>query len=165
MSGYERRSPPGALAAAWTAGSEALVAPLGVLDDLALVLPGVPPALDDVRRLRETYRRLEPLAWRMTVRLDVDGDQADELREDTRLHAWKRFTAPDGTSRDVALEVAAADPRGNLLKLRFAVERGTAAAGVLALSEPWLVERWAARLGGIYAPVFEDVPLLLVAPR
>jgi hypothetical protein len=153
-----------ALHLAGHAGGDELLLALGVADDLALALPGVPSGLDDVARLRETYRRLEPFAWRMRVRLDVDGDQADELRDDIRLHGWKRFTTDAGEVRDVALEVGATDPRGNLLKLRVAVERGTAVGGVLTLREPALVDLWVARLGGLYAPVFEGVPLLLAAP-
>jgi hypothetical protein len=149
---------------AWLGGAEELLGPLGVADDLALVLPGVEPQSGELAHLRESYRRLEPLAWRTKVRLDVDGDQADELREDIRLHGWKRFTAADGSARDVALEVGTRDPRGNLLKLRVAVERGTAVGGVLTLREPGEVDRWAARLSGLYAPLFAHVPLLLAAP-
>jgi hypothetical protein len=150
---------------AWLGGAEEILGPLGVTDDLALALPGVAPGLDELPHLRETYRRLEPLAWRTKVRLDVDGDQADELRADIRLHGWKRFTeGDDGPARDVALEVGARDPRGNLLKLRVAIERRTAVGGVLTLRAPADVERWAALLGGLYAPLFDGFPLLLAAP-
>lgn len=152
-----------ALHVAGHAGALELLEPLGVLDDLAAALPGLPPDLSDRDRLRTVYLRLEPLAWRTKVRLDVDGDQADELRKDIRLHGWKRCAGPGGETRDVALEIAALDPRGNLLKLRVAVERGTTVGGVLVLFDPAEVDRWAERLGGLYAPLFDGVPILLAA--
>lgn len=146
------------------AGGLELVTALGVLDDLEAALPGLPPGLSDMDRLRTVYLRLEPLAWRTKVRLDTDGDQADELRKDIRLHGWKRCMDADRELFDVALEIAALDPRGNLLKLRVAMERRTATAGVLVLFEPAEVDRWAGLLDGLYAPIFRDVPILLAAP-
>lgn len=146
------------------AGALELLEPLGVMDDLAVTLPELPHGMNDLDRLRTVYRRLEPLAWRMKVRLDVDGDQADELRKDIRLHGWKRCADDSGATFDVALEVAAHDPRGNLLKLLVAVDRGTTIAGVLVLFDPADVDRWARLLGGLYAPVFGEIPILLASP-
>ena len=146
------------------AGALELLEPLGVVEDLEVTLPELPPHRSDLERLRTVYRRLEPLAWRTKVRLDVDGDQADELRKDIRLHGWKRCTDASGATFDVALEIAALDPRGNLLKLLVAVDRGTTIAGVLVLFDPAEVDRWARLLDGLYAPVFGEIPILLAAP-